>query len=117
MTTIDLDALKRLAEAATPGPWSACQEGKCSCGQVWSEATDNLVAVITRGKWGDEWPSIRLVGDTSFDQKAEAYMEKEVYGEVPDDIADANAAFVAAASPSVILALIARLERAEKGNG
>lgn len=28
----------------TPGPWRACNDGDCPCGQVWSTAEDSLVA-------------------------------------------------------------------------
>lgn len=74
-------------------PWRACGEdrGGCVCGHI-TNAKD-LVATVTRGKWGDDYPSIRLVGG-SLDRKAEAYMEQITYGEIDDETAKANAAFI-----------------------
>ena len=64
----------------TPGPWSACNKGKCCCKMVTSK--DHPIATIEHGKWGDDYPSIRLVGG-SIERKAEAYMEQITYGESP----------------------------------
>lgn len=85
----------------SPLPWRGCGEDSekpCKCGMVWSPDGDHPVLTIERGEWGDEWPSLRLVGDSSFDRKAEAYMEKSAYGNVPDDVADANMHFVVKAA-------------------
>lgn len=67
----------------TPGPWTACHEGKCSCGQVWSKTADHPVATVTRGEWGD--PGCP-------------------YGEVSRECANANARLIAAA-PELLEAL------------
>lgn len=79
----------------TPGPWHACRNGICSCGQVW--CSDYPVAEITRGEWGDTYPAIRLTDGTSMSRVAEAYMEKIVYGSISDEMATANARLIAAA--------------------
>jgi hypothetical protein len=88
----------------TPGPWfyCGCESGGCSCLTV--SGKDAPVAVITGGVWGDDFPSIRLVGNSSLDLKAEAYMEQISYGEVPMEEAKANARLIAAA-PSMLEAL------------
>ena len=79
----------------TPGPWHACHDGKCPCATVMAE--EFPVATITRGDWGDEYPAIRLVGESSFDMKAEAYIERITYGCVSDELAAANVRLIASA--------------------
>ena len=79
----------------TKGPWRACRNGECSCKQVW--CANNPVAEVVAGKWGDDYCSIRIVGETSLDLKAEAYMEQVTYGEIPEKEAIANAHLIAAA--------------------
>jgi len=86
----------------TKGEWHACQDGKCSCKEVWSD--NHPVAKVHAGKWGDDYPSIRLVGETSLGLKAEPYMEQITYGEIPEEVAIANAHLIAAA-PSMYEAL------------
>ncbi len=79
----------------TKGKWHACRKGKCPCKQVWS---DNYpVATVLAGDWGDDYPAIRLVGESSLDIKAEAYMEHFTYGKIPEEEAEANALLIAAA--------------------
>ena len=70
-------------------PWSACC-GKCHT--IMSE--HGPVAKITVGNWGDDYPSVRLVGDSSLDIKAEPYMAQITYGHVDKETAVANAAFI-----------------------
>jgi len=79
----------------TKGPWHACQNGECSCKRVWCD--DNPVAEVIAGKWGDDYCSIRIVGESSLDLKAEAYMEQITYGEIPEKEAIANANLISAA--------------------
>jgi hypothetical protein len=79
----------------TPGPWHACKSGNCKCGFV--SCDDYPVAKVTRGEWGDTWPSIRIVGETSLDLKAEPFMDGCMYGSVNDETAIANAKLIAAA--------------------
>ena len=86
----------------TPGPWSACGDGDCVCKTV--TCGDHPVALVTHGKWGDNYAALRLVGTTSLDMKAEAYMEQITYGEVPEATAKANALLIAAA-PELLAAL------------
>lgn len=87
-------------------PWSACHNGECKCSQVWTK-DDHPVAIVTRGEWGDDYPSIRLTGG-SLELKAEAYMEQITYGTVSNDTATANAKFIAAA-PEIVKQLLDRI--------
>jgi hypothetical protein len=91
----------------TPGPWTACQDGKCKCKHVNSE--NHPIAHIICGEWGDEYPDIRLVErKDGIGKHAEAYIEKMVYGSVDPDFAEANARLIAAAP-----ALLAACEEAQ----
>jgi hypothetical protein len=82
--------------AFTPGPWRACHEGECSCGQVWCD--DYPVATVTRGKWGDTYPAIQpQEGTGSVERKYEAVIEMIEYGEVSSELAMANAKLIMAA--------------------
>ena len=77
----------------TEGMWHACHDGKCPCKQVWA---DNCpVATVESGKWGDEFPSIRIIGESSYQLKAEPFMDMYEYGEIPEDAAESNAKFIA----------------------
>lgn len=80
--------------AHTPGPWTVCGDGKCSCKTI--HCGDFPIAQVTHGPWGDDYPAIRLVGTCSLDMKAEAYMEQFAYGEVSEPLARANARLIAA---------------------
>jgi hypothetical protein len=80
--------------AHTPGPWSACNNGKCKCKQIFGN--DHPVAQVISGKWGDDYPSIKIVG-SGLDAKAEAYMEQITYGEIMEETAEANARLIATA--------------------
>lgn len=85
----------------TPGPWSACGDGECSCKTV--TCGDFPIARITHGDWGDEYHSMRPVGG-SIEGKFESYMERIVYGHVSEPVARANASLIAAAPIGLILA-------------
>jgi hypothetical protein len=87
----------------TPGPWNTCNGGNCSCFMVSGE--DHPIATIEHGEWGDEYPSIRLVGP-SLDRKAEAYMDRIGYGNIPEEEAKANARLISSA-PELLDSLIA----------
>jgi hypothetical protein len=78
----------------TPGPWHACGNGKCDCKQVWS--SDYPVAQVECGKWGDDYASIRLTGE-SLQLKAEPFMDQITYGEISEDVAEANSLLIASA--------------------
>jgi hypothetical protein len=86
----------------SPGPWSVCNNGECSCKQVWCR--DYPIASVTHGKWGDTYPAIRIVGDSSLEQKAEPYIEMIDYGEVDEATAKANSLLIAAA-PTMLAVL------------
>lgn len=93
-----------ITEAAhTPGPWSVCgdERGGCKCNTIMSE--NHPIATFERGEWGNEWPSLRVVGG-SLDRTAEPYMEFDAMGEIPDAEALANARLIAAA-PDLLAAL------------
>lgn len=80
----------------TPGPWQYCghnAERPCQCATIWSVTADAPIAKVERGEWGDEVPALRLTDDG----KAEAFMERSPYGEIPIDIAEANIRLIAAA--------------------
>ena len=49
---IDLDAIEARCTAATPGPWQQCgaARGGCTCGMVWSEPADFVVAQGEKGE-------------------------------------------------------------------
>lgn len=104
---LDLDPIKARLAAATRGPWHSCADDGCKCPMVLCD--DYPVAEVVKGKWGDDYPSVRLIGN-SLELKAEAYMEQITYGEVPEAEALANRAFIREA-PSDIAALIAEIER------
>lgn len=106
-TMLDLEPIKARLAAATPGPWSSCPDDGCKCRMV--SCADYPVAEVTKGAWGDDYPSVRLVGN-SLDLKAEAYMEQITYGEVSEEQFIANRRFIREA-PADIAALIAEIER------
>lgn len=95
----------------TSGPWHVCNSGKCSCFTVM--CNDFPVAEVTHGEWGDDFPAIRLVGDSTIDRKAEAYMEQITYGSVDDAEARANWHLISA-SPDLYAALVETLEIASR---
>lgn len=89
--TINKDELRRLAEAATPGPW-----------HYYAGETDEEAA------WSTQFPTVggpdsEIIGTEGF------------YSEKSRD--EANAEFVAAANPTTILALLDELEAAQKDAG
>jgi len=99
--------------AHTPGPWTACHDGKCRCMLVSGE--EHPIAQIISGEWGDDYPNIRLAkSDHGIGEVAEAYMDRIVYGEIDEEIAQANARLIAI-SPN-LLALCRDLY-AEVGKG
>lgn len=83
---MNLDTLKQLAEAATPGPW------------VVDDANSNLVA-----RDGEVYEYVCEVSPSSFSESTHG-----------QEIEDADAAFIAACNPKVIIALLG-VVRAAKG--
>jgi hypothetical protein len=90
---VDLAELKRLAEAATPGPWGAFDH---YCGRD----------PETAGQYAQS----RLVGPGRFDTVAEVRQgNDDILGSV-----DANAAFIAAANPAAVLSLLDLIARQQE---
>ena len=88
--------------AHTPGPWTACHHGKCKCKLVSGE--HHPIAQIISGEWGDDYPNIRLVpSQRHIGEVAEAYTDRIVYGEIDEEIAQANANLIAS-SPNLLAA-------------
>ena len=85
----------------TPGPWHTCGNGECTCGVVMADS--HPVCNVVSGDWGDDFPSLRIVGG-SLDARAEAYMEQITYGHIDREISKANARLIAAA-PDLLAAL------------
>lgn len=85
----------------TPGPWHSCKSGDCVCKII--SCADFPIAKVTAGEWGDEYPSIRVIGP-SMDAKAEVYIERVAYGSVGEEMAKANCRLIAAA-PDLLAAL------------
>ena len=90
LTPLDLEELKRLAEAATPGPWT-CQEGSTS----YPECDDK-----------DFWAAVLSPNGR------DVITLYERYGAKNDDRKDYDfdAAFIAAANPATVLSLINQIE-------
>ena len=89
----DLVELREAAEKATPGPWKPCgaNDDRCQCRQVWSEPAD-IPIVYTLRDSDENWTG----GDGATEEQAKD-----------------NATFIAAADPTTVLTLIARVEAAE----
>ena len=86
---IDTKELRRLAQAATPGPWWVNQDGL-------NHGFERGVLEINANDWH------ALAGAWA------------INGAKPSEEGAANAAFIAAANPAVINELLDRLEAAEK---
>jgi hypothetical protein len=86
--SIDIGRMRELAERATPGPW--CVE----------DPMDFELAIVEAGKQSYEW---RFIASCSLPESDDdqAFTGREVH---------ANAAYIAAANPKTILALLAELE-------
>jgi hypothetical protein len=104
MADLDLKGIQERCEKATPGPWTHHKDG-CKCDMVMHK--DGPVCNVTKGKWGDEYPTLKMEG-TSLDRTVTAVMEMMEYGEVPEDVFLANRDFIAHARED-IPALLAEL--------
>ena len=76
----------------SPLPWKACSCSKC--GMITGEK--DLIAVATRGNWGDDYPVIKPVGG-SIGGQYEVVMEQITYGHIPPETGNANAQYIAEA--------------------
>ncbi len=85
----------------TPGPWTVCNKGDCTCKVVW--CSEHPIAEVVHGPWGDRYPALRLIGD-SLDIKAEPFIDMIEYGAVDEDTAKDNALLIASA-PDLLEAL------------
>jgi hypothetical protein len=108
--TYTIKEINSMLDNISQAPWSACHDGECKCSQVWTK-DDHPVAIVTKGNWGDDYPSIRLVGE-ELERKAEAYMEQINYGTVSNDTAIANTKFIAAA-PEIVKQLLDKVNTLE----
>lgn len=95
--TLDIDHIKTIAEAATPGPWH------------WVNPENDAPR-----KPGDFRSSLRTVEE--FLTRSVGKLPRFIVevDEISDDNMEANATFMERISPDVVLELIARLERAEE---
>lgn len=87
------DELRRVLDAATPGPWRACREGDCQCSFVWSVTDDHPVATAEKPIWGDEY---YVAAPTVDDPQAVERMFAE-YGRFPESQARNNRLLIALA--------------------
>lgn len=100
----DIDELRRLAQAATPGPWIAKNVSGAG-----------LEIHMSHPLYPDkEWPAFGT--GSAFCKKG--LVSYETWTQFPHEVRDAqqakNASFIAAANPAVISDLLDRLEAAEK---
>lgn len=87
MTPDELKTLKELAKAATQGPWKSDY-----CGDVWTESPD----VPLDDSQPEIGPLFRTIGST------------------PKGPDNGDAAFIAAANPQTVTALVEEVERAHR---
>ena len=68
MSTLDLDAIEKRAEAATKGPWEPCKanDGTCECGLIWSVHADDVVATTAVEDRDHVWTEERAKADRDF---------------------------------------------------
>ena len=112
-STPELQQLKALALAATPGPWKFEIDGTCS--GAWPHINTEAV-----DEFGEPYTIAELPTSHVETEAARAgggmpstYAEDASRFELVEDSPSlANAAYIAAASPAVVLDLIARIERA-----
>ena len=89
---IDINELRRLAQAATPGPW-------IGCGPSFGESLPKYLNEVVVDREGDEDDGYSICN-------APIGLDEEL---------SADMAFIAAANPATVIELLDRLEAAEKG--
>lgn len=98
----DLTELKKLAKAATPGPWDAdCDEGE---GEV------EVNAGTARTSWVDHGNGIMTGTPPRSWRVTDRIVERDDLWDEDFEQAAADADFIAAANPSTVLGLIAQIE-------
>ena len=98
-------------EKATKGPWSHHKDA-CKCEMVM--CADGSICDVTKGKWGDEYPTLKMEGG-SLDRSVVAVMEMIEYGEVPEAVFLANRDFIANARDDIPY-LLSQAKAAEAAN-
>ncbi len=112
---LDVEAIRKRAEAATGGPWTACCAKRDNgCSHVMH--SDGMIAEVTKGPWGDEYPALRAVDEHgnktspgAIGAKVEPYIEMIEYGDVSPEQANKNKIFIAHAREDVP-ALLAKID-------
>lgn len=102
------DRLRELAQAATPGPWSARE------GDLEGKPASEYVRTLLANREADGTSTGRLfltLAPNPIDPERGAEVVPALTGDGPS--AEANAAYIAAASPDVVLGLLDRLAAVE----
>ena len=102
-------------------PWKWCgEDGSHFCGHIWSADGNSHIVTVISGKWGDDYASLRFVEGTggagSLGPQIEAYMDQITYGEIPEDVAKANARLIVTAC-NCHADLLEALKEIAKGEG
>jgi hypothetical protein len=107
MTTVDVAELRRLAGEATPGPWTADLD--VYEGADGPESAGYFTAGVCNNAKGSE-PYLLFLSETTIlnDGTNVTYEQAKATREYTD------AAYIAAVSPDVILALLDRIEELER---
>ena len=99
---IEFDELKRLADAATPGGWAVVEQ-KYPHRYMGHHIERMIVTAYDDGQLKSPYPIVATATGVGIGDKPIYFCH----------ISEENAAYIAAANPATILALIARVEAAE----
>ena len=110
MTEEELQEIENRMTGISPGPWYECSRDACQCVSVWCD--DHPVAEVIKGNWGDDFPSIKLEGNSP-NIVAVPFMDQFTYGEVSIEEAMANREFIAHTRTDIpkLIAEIRRLKQ------
>lgn len=131
--TENLDTLRNIAEAATPGPWHWSGNAKMNNLYLatWIKGVGRC-SVMDFERWGMQQAIPRFLDDDSLMMQTAKDLlvfevarnqglpddtpssDPRVYRQEVVDVRHPNAKFMAAANPEVVLALLSRLEQAEQ---